>query len=315
MKTDYDVVIVGAGPAGLTAAVYTARAGLKTLLMEKQFPGGQLALTDLVENYPGFPEGIVGWELVDLMQKQAIKFGAEIKTEEVIALKDGSASYLKTIETPGGDISSNAIIIATGASYRKLGVPGEDKFYGKGVSQCATCDGAFYKDKKVLVVGGGDTALQETIFLTRFCESIHLIHRRDRFRGTKILQDRVLAAKDKITVHFTTQLLEIKGVEKVEAVLVKNQSTGDEKEIPVDGVFVFVGMDPTSGFIKGYVDIGESGYIITDEYMNTSHKGIFACGDVRQKNFRQIITACGEGATAAYSAQHYIESVKGTAYV
>jgi thioredoxin reductase (NADPH) len=314
MIPEYDAAIIGAGPAGLTAALYTSRAGLKTIVVEKQFPGGQVALTDLIENYPGFPEGIHGFELANLMASQAQKFGAEIMSEEVIALRKGAEPYCTLIETSGGTISALSIIVATGAVYKRLGVPGEERFYGRGVSQCATCDGALYKGKDVLVIGGGDTALQEALFLTTFCRKIHLLHRRDRFKAVKILQDRVLAESEKITVHFNSVVKEVHGDKKVESITIKNTSTQEESTICAEGMFVFIGLVPTSSYLKGFVDMDEEGYVITDGEMQTSHEGIYACGDVVHKEWRQIITACGEGATAAWKARHYVEKVKGMAY-
>lgn len=314
MSADYEVLIVGAGPAGLTAGIYTARAGLKTMIIEKKFPGGQVALTDFVENYPGFPEGVIGWDLVSAMQQQAERFGVEIRTEDVVALKDGATPTTKIVETDQGAHSAISVIVATGASYKKIEIPGEDKFYGKGVSQCATCDGAFYKDKEVIVVGGGDSALQETLFLSRLCSVIHLVHRRDKFRAVKALQDRIFSLGDKVKVHFNSCLAEILGDQKVEGALIRNTLTNEKWRLPAEGVFVFIGMNPVSAFLKGYVKTDEAGYVLVDEEMKTSVAGVFACGDVLKKEFRQIVTACGEGALAASSAENYVEEVKGIAY-
>jgi len=310
----YDVIIIGAGPAGLTAAVYTSRAGLRTLVLEKKFPGGQVALTDMVENYPGFPEGVGGWDLSNLMHSQATRFGAELKTTEVLELHDHDGTVNKDVITGEGTFTSLSVIIATGAEYKKLGIPGEATFYGRGVSQCATCDGALFRDKTVIVVGGGDTAIQETLFLMKFCSKIHLVHRRDRFRAVKALQDRVIAAEGKVEIHFNSALIEVIGEKKVVGGVIKNVVTGEQTRLEADGVFVFIGLVPLSSFLKGCVTMDESGYVLTDEEMKTSRKGIFACGDVRKKNLRQIATACGEGATAAVKAQHYIEDLKGTSY-
>lgn len=310
MDTYYDIVIAGAGPAGMTAAIYASRAGLKTLILEKKYPGGQVALTDFVENYPGFPDGISGWDLTTLMQTQALKYGAELRTSEVMGIKK-SEEEIFAVETPEGVISATTCVIATGATYRRLGIIGEDRYYGRGVSQCATCDGAFYKDGTVVVVGGGDTALQETLFLARLCKKIHLVHRRGIFRAIKILQDRVLSMPDKIVTHFNTTLMEVYGDEKVRGIVLKDGDTGQESRIPVDGVFIFIGLNPISCFAKGAIEMDEAGYIITDESMMTSIEGIYACGDVRKKEFRQIANACGEGALAAHSAHVYIEGLKG----
>ncbi|MDQ7821518.1 MAG: thioredoxin-disulfide reductase [Candidatus Eremiobacteraeota bacterium] len=314
MNDEYEVIIAGAGPAGLTAALYAARAGLRALVLEKKYPGGQMALTDLVENYPGFPEGIGGWDLTEVMQKQAEKFGVTIVTDTVTGFEKADGT-LHLIKTEGGSYRAPAVIIATGASYRKLGVPGEDQFYGRGVSQCATCDGALYKGKKVLVVGGGDTAVQEALFLTKFCSHIDIIHRRDRFRAVKALSDKLLNEKEKVTVHFNTILRAIEGEKIVERAVVADVTSGKETIIPLDGVFVFIGLEPVSCYIRDYLALDERGYVVTDEEMRTSRDGVFACGDVRHKTLRQIITACGEGAIAAFSAQHYIESLEGMACV
>lgn len=315
MSAEYESVIIGAGPSGLTAAIYASRGGLRTLVIEKKFPGGQMVLTDFIENYPGFPEGINGFELAEMMKSQAVKLGTEIVTDDVTGLSGRDLNTPKIVETPNRKITADSVIIATGASYRKLGIPGEEKFYGRGVSQCATCDGAFFRNKSVAVIGGGDTALQETLFLTRFCNKIHLIHRRDRFRGVNILQDKIFSQKEKISVHFDSAPLEIKGDKTVNGIVVKNAKTTEENTIPVEGVFIFIGMIPISDFAKGYVDMDENGYINTDEDMKTSVEGIFACGDVRKKHLRQIITACSDGANAAFSALHHVESLKGKAYV
>jgi len=310
----YDVIIIGAGPAGLTAAVYASRAGLRTLTLEKKFPGGQVALTDLVENYPGFPDGVSGWDLANLMHSQATRFGAEEKTVEVVEIRDHEGTLIKDIITTEGTFTALSVIIATGAQYKKLDIPGEGTFYGRGVSQCATCDGALFKDRTVIVVGGGDTALQETLFLLRFCKKIHIVHRRDRFRAVKALQDKVISDKEKVVIHFNSVLKEIYGDRKVLGGVIKNVTSKEETRLDADGVFIFIGLVPQSSFLKGCVNMDENNYVITDEEMKTSRKGIFACGDVRKKNLRQIATACGEGATAAVKAQHYIEDLKGTSY-
>jgi thioredoxin reductase (NADPH) len=314
MEADYDVAILGAGPAGLTAAIYAGRACMKTLVVEKQFPGGQVALTDFVENYPGFPEGINGWELTSQMHTQALKFGAELRTEEVLALEEREEDRVKIIKTSQGVISAYTVIVASGARYRNLGIPGEDRFYGRGVSHCATCDGALYKGKVVTCIGGGDTAVQETIFLTRFCKELHLIHRRDRFRAVKSLQNQLMANREKIVIHYDTVPCEIQGETKVERIVLASTKTGEETILPVSGVFIFIGLDPMTDYLKGFLELDENGYIRTDDQMRTQKEGVFACGDVRKKDWRQIITACGEGAAAANYAQHYVEELKGTAY-
>lgn len=316
MSGHRDLVIVGAGPAGLTAGIYAGRAGLNVAVFERQYPGGQAFVTDLIENYPGFPDGISGYELAERMRNQAEAFGVEIVTDnEVLAVEDDAASEHKLVRTASGSaVAALAIIIATGATYRKLGVTGEDRFWGKGISSCATCDAALYRDKHVVVVGGGDTALQEALFLARFVGKLTLIHRRDRLRAAKILQDRIFELAPKVQFRWNSVLTAVSGREYIESVSARNVQTGETDVISCDGVFIFVGFVPNSQFVSGYVDTDESGNIITDESMATSVKGVFACGDVRKNALRQVVSACGEGAVAAVAAQHYIEQEKGTAY-
>jgi thioredoxin reductase (NADPH) len=300
---DYDIVIVGAGPAGLTAGIYAGRARLKTLLVEKLIHGGQVMTTDLVENYPGFPEGITGFELSDRMRKQADRFGLAFHTGEILDLEPGDGYHLLRLE--GQELKAGAVIIASGAGYRKLGVPGEKEFTGKGVSYCATCDGALYRGETIAVIGGGDTALTDTLFLCRFAEKIHLIHRRDAFRGEKILQEQV-KAQEKVEIHWDTVVHAIQGQEAVEALELRNVKTGEVSLLPVAGVFIFVGVTPNTAWLKGRVAMDEWGFIFTDPEMATSIPGIFAAGDVRSKLLRQISTAVGDGATAAFAAEHYL---------
>lgn len=315
MPEIYDLAIIGGGPAGLTAGIYGARAGLSTVILEKLSPGGQVVTTDILENYPGFTEPIGGYELVDRMVEQATKFGVKIQNSEVNGIEIVEGKDYKFLSLADGNkLSAIGIIIATGANHKHLDVPGEDRFWGRGVSCCATCDGMFYKGKRVVVVGGGDTAVKESLFLTRFASHITLVHRRDRLRATKVLQDRILNMKDKIDFAWKTVIKEIMGDTNVEAVRLASVDTGEERILECDGVFVFVGFVPSTEFLKGIVEMDEKGYIITDDNMATSVQGIFACGDARKKLLRQIITACGEGATAAFAAQHYIENIKGSAY-
>jgi thioredoxin reductase (NADPH) len=303
---DYDIVIIGAGPAGLTAGLYAGRARLKTLLLEKLIHGGQVMTTDLVENYPGFPEGISGFDLSDRMRQQAERFGLTFQTAEVKALEPGPTRHRVILEE--GEFTAGAVIIATGARYKHLEVPGEDAFAGKGVSYCATCDGALYKNQEIAVVGGGDTALTDTIFLSRFASRIHLIHRRDALRGEKILQEQVLANK-KVQVHWDSVVGEIQGSQGqgVAAVKLNNVKTGEPSTLPVTGVFIFIGVIPNTGWLKGYFPTDDWGFIITDANMASSIPGIFAAGDVRAKLLRQITTAVGDGAIAAFAAEHYLE--------
>ena len=300
---DYDIIIVGAGPAGLTAGIYTGRARLKTLLLEKLIHGGQVMTTDLVENYPGFPEGISGFELSDRMRQQAERFGLEFRSGEVLDLEPGPDYYLLRLE--GQELKAGAVIISSGVRYRSLGVPGEEALTGKGVSYCATCDGALYRGETIAVVGGGDTALTDTLFLCRFAEKIHLIHRRDAFRGEKVLQEQVLA-QEKVEIHWDTVVNEIRGQQAVEALELKNVKTGEVSHLPVAGVFIFVGITPNTAWLKGRVPVDEWGFIFTDAEMATSIPGIFAAGDVRSKLLRQISTAVGDGATAAFAAEHFL---------
>jgi thioredoxin reductase (NADPH) len=301
---DYDVIIIGGGPAGLTAGIYASRARLKTLLVESYSVACQAVTTDHIENYPGFPEGINGFELIKKFKKQAEKFGTEFIAAEVKEIKEAKPGW--QIVTEDKTYTALSIIIATGASPKRLDVPGEDKFRGRGVSYCATCDGALFKNKEVVVVGGGDTALEEALFLTRFVKKAAVIHRRDALRGTKILQERVFADK-KIEFVWGSVVTEIVGAGKVAAVKIKNVKTGAVTDFACDGVFIFVGYTPNTGFLKGAVPLDEAGYIISDDNCLTSKPGIFAAGDCRKKLLRQVVTAAGEGATAAFSCQHYLE--------
>ena len=306
-KADYDLVIIGGGPAGLTAGIYASRARLNVLLLEKAAPGGQVLVSDWIENYPGFPIGSSGYDLVTKMVEQAKRFGLNIETSEVLSLDLSEA--VKKIELNDKTITTLSIIIATGASPRKLGVPGEDMFIGKGVSFCATCDGPFFKEHVVAAVGGGDTAVQESIYLTKFAKKVYLIHRRDELRATKILQERAMA-NDKIEFVWDSVVTSIGGgLTNVEKINVKNVKTGEEKEIPVSGCFVWVGTFPNTSFLKDTLKVDENGFIIADHNMETSVPGVFAVGDVRNTPLRQVVTAVGDAAIAAVSAEHYIENV------
>ncbi len=302
---DYDLIIIGGGPAGLTAGIYAGRARLRVVLLEKLIHGGQMMTADLVENYPGFPEGISGYELSDRMRRQAERFGLQIISTEVVRLEPGPPVH--RVVTVDREATAAAVIIATGANYRRLGVPGEDALVGKGVSFCATCDGALYRDQEVAVVGGGDTALTDTIFLHRFASKIHLIHRRDRFRGAKYLQEQVLNL-EKVQVHWDTVVTDIQGAQGVEALSLKNVKTGEVFRLPVSGVFITIGITPNTDWLKGLLPRDDQGFLITDAEMATPIPGIFAAGDVRAKSLRQITTAVGDGATAAFSVERYLES-------
>lgn len=300
----YDVIIVGGGPAGLTAGLYTSRARLKTLLIESGVFGGQMATTDLVENYPGFPDGISGSELGRLMEEQAKRFGLETVQDEVIEI--GLEGNTKKVSTHEGFFSARALILCTGTEYKKLGVPGEEEFRGRGVSYCATCDGAFFQDSRVIVVGGGDSALTEAIFLTKFVKELYIVHRRDALRATKIYQERA-EANPKIKFIWNSVVQSINGDSIVRSVTIKNVKTGESREVEADGVFLFIGLAPRTQFLKGLVSLDENGYILTNENCETSMRGIFAAGDCRKKLLRQISTSVGDGATAAFAAEKYLE--------
>ncbi len=303
-KEVYEILIIGGGPAGLTAGIYGARSKRDTLIIEKLLPGGQAGLTDLVENYPGFPEGIEGPDLVKRMEEQAKKFGADILIDEIVDLKlDGEE---KEVVGRSGIYRAKTVIISGGAEPRKLGVPGEKEFTGKGVSYCATCDGAFFENQDIAVVGGGDTAVQEAIYLTQFARKVTIIHRRDKLRATKILQERAFK-NEKIDFLWNSVVTEILGNKRVEKIKVKNVKTGEEKIIEKDGIFIYIGLIPNTEYLKGKIDLSPDGYIITDEEMKTNLPGVYAAGDVRKKSLRQIVTAVADGAQAAMSAVKYIE--------
>ena len=306
-SVDYDLVILGGGPAGLTAGLYAARARLKVVLIEKIVPGGQILITDWIENYPGFPEGLSGSDLIQKMMAQVKKFDLCIESGEVVQVD--FSGPVKTIQLNTKTITSHTVIIATGAAPKKLGIPGEDLFYGKGVSFCATCDGPFFKDQIVAAVGGGDTAVQESLYLTKFVKKIYLIHRRDQLRAEKILQERALS-NQKIELLWDSALIQIDGLDGVEAVVVKNVKTGEVVKLAVNGCFIWVGILPNTGFVKGALDLDEFGFIETALNMQTSVAGVYAAGDVRNTRLRQIATAVGDAANAAYSAQLYIESIQ-----
>lgn len=300
----YDVIIIGGGPAGMTAGLYASRARLRTLLIENGLFGGQMTTTELIENYPGFPQGVSGEELSRLMEEQAKRFGMEAISDEVTEVS--LEKDLKRVKTYEGEFFCRALIICTGTEYRKLGVPGEEKLKGRGISYCATCDGAFFRDSRIIVVGGGDSALTEALFLTKFVSELTIIHRRDALRATKIYQERVLS-NPKIKFLWNSVVQEIKGDSVVRAVVVKNVKTGEVKEVETEGAFLFIGLMPRTQFLKELVQLDEAGYIVTNENCETSIKGIFAAGDCRKKLLRQISTSVGDGATAAFAAEKYLE--------
>ncbi len=297
----FDLIIIGGGPGGLTAAIYGLRAKLDLVLLEKAGLGGQIALSDIVDNYPGVPS-VSGIDLIAKFEEQAKSFGLEVEYTEVEGVS--SKDNLKLVKTSSGDYLTKSIIISSGAKPRLLNVPGEAKFTGRGVSYCATCDGFFFRDKDVVLVGGGDTAVKEALFLTKLVKSVHLVHRRDALRAEKIHQEQALA-NPKIKFHWNSVLEEIKGDKKVSSALIKDVNTQETSEIAAEGVFVFVGILPNADFIDCRKDSG--GFIKTDENMMTSLDGIFAVGDVRDKVLRQVATAVGDGAIAAFSAQEYTD--------
>ncbi|MBP8638244.1 MAG: thioredoxin-disulfide reductase [Dictyoglomi bacterium] len=302
--TEVELIIVGGGPAGLTSAIYSARALIDTLVIEKMLPGGQPVLTTFIENYPGFPEGISGPELAERLESQAGKFGAKIITSRpVLNISRKEEGF--EIKTEMESFLGKAVIVATGTSPRKLNVPGEEEFTGRGVSYCAVCDGAFYRDRVVAVVGGGDSAMDESIYLTRFASKVFVIHRRNQLRAEKILQERAFS-NPKISFIWDTVVQSIEGDRKVELLKLKNVKTGEISELKVDGIFVYIGSTPNSSMVKDLVDLDENGFIITDNCMKTSVPGLFAAGDVRNTSFRQLATAIGDGAIAANSAERYL---------
>lgn len=303
----YDVIIAGAGPAGLTAAVYTSRAALSTLMIERGIPGGQMANTEEVENYPGFGH-ILGPDLSNKMFEHAKKFGAEYAYGDVTEIID--EEEYKIVKAGSKEYKARAVIISTGAEWKKLGVPGESELGGRGVSYCAVCDGAFFKGKDLIVVGGGDSAVEEGVYLTRFANKVTIVHRRDQLRAQKILQQRAFENEkvDFIWNHTVKEIHEVDG--KVGKVTLVNTQTGEETEKEIDGVFIYIGMIPLSKPFEKLGITNENGYIVTNEQMETSVPGIFAAGDVREKTLRQIVTATGDGSIAAASAQHYVEELK-----
>ncbi len=305
----YQVAMIGAGPAALAAAVYTTREDLKTILIEKGVIGGLAAITDLVDNYPGFSKGVAGLELAEELRKQAERFGAEIDLAEVSKLTD--EGKLKRLTTTNGDILAEAVLIATGSDYKKAGVPGEKEYYGRGVHYCATCDGAFYRDKKLAVIGSGNSSAQEAIFLTRFASHIDILIRGDHWKASEVLVNKIsqLEKDGKITVHFNLPSKEIVGADnQVNKIICTDTTTNEEVSLDVDGVFVFVGLEPNTGFLAGSgVELDDRGFVKTNQHLETAVKGVFCAGDVRAGATMQIASAVGEGATAALKIREYLE--------
>ncbi|MDA2101263.1 MULTISPECIES: thioredoxin-disulfide reductase [Bacillus] len=303
----HKVVILGTGPAGLTAAIYLARANMNPLIIEGTQPGGQLTTTTEVENFPGFPDGIMGPNLMDSMRKQAGRFGAEFKNGWVEKV-DVSKRPFKITVTGMGDIEAEAIIVSTGASAKLLGIPGEKEQMGRGVGTCATCDGFFYRGKKVIVVGGGDSAMEEANFLTKFATEVHIVHRRDELRASKIMQDRA-KANEKITWGLNKTPIEVIADGKVTGLKVKDNETGEEEIIETDGIFIAIGHRPNTEFLNGQVEIDEAGYIVVKPgTTETNIPGVFACGDVQDHKYRQAITAAGTGCMAALDSERFLEN-------
>ncbi len=301
-----ELVIIGGGPAGLSAGIYASRAEVGTVLLERGIPGGLVINTENIENYPGFSNGINGYELITQMENQARRFGLEIyNNNNVNYIVPAEDNYL--IKTGRSEILTKTIIIATGATPRQLGIPGESKYTGRGVSYCATCDGAFFRNQKVAVIGGGDAAVEEAIFLTRLVERVYLIHRRGELRATKFIQKKAFN-NPKIEFIWHSIVEEIHGTDTVNSLTIKDVRNGNQKSLDVNGVFIYIGYQPNSQLVQEIVNLDDKGYIITDENMLTTHPGLFAAGDIRKKLLRQIITAVADGAIAAVAAEKYLEN-------
>ncbi len=304
---EYDVLIIGGGPAGLTAGIYAGRGSLNTIILEKGNPGGQIAQTDEVENYPGFPDVVSGPELSERMVKQAQKFGAKIVYDEVLSLEKVTGGF--RIKGYDKTYTTKVVIIATGANPKRLNVPGEDKFYGRGVSTCATCDGFFYRGKHVIVVGGGDAAIEEGTFLTKFAETVTIVHRRSDLRANKVAQDRAFR-NPKMKFVWNTVVEEVLGDETVTGAKVKNLETGESSIMPTDGVFIYAGHEPNTGFLSGTLELNNHGYVAVKDEIYTSIEGIFSAGDVSDEIYRQLSTSVGAGTKAAMKAEKYISDLE-----
>ncbi len=303
MKKVYDVIIVGGGPAGYACALYSARAGLSTLVFEKFYAGGQMAITNFVENYPGFDMGIDGFDLAEKMKNQAERFGVETKLCEVNSLN--LQEKIKKLNTCEGEFLSKTVVIATGASPKELGVDGEEKFKGKGVHYCASCDGMFYKDKTVMIVGGGDTAVADALLLARVAKNVILVHRRDTLKATKIYHDKLFGLKN-LQILWNNTVKEIAGNDKIDKVVLENVQTKELSEVKCDGLFVSIGRRPAVGLVEGKIALNEQGYILAEEDTKTNVEGVFAIGDVRTKALRQVVTATADGANCVYYIEEYL---------
>jgi thioredoxin reductase (NADPH) len=306
MANTYDVIIIGSGPSGYTAAIYAARADLSVLMLQGYQVGGQLMLTSDVENYPGFEEGILGPSMMEKFEAQARRFGTEMTPEDVISVDFNHRPF--SITTDSGEYLARAVIISTGASAKWLGLPSEQRLQGRGVSACATCDGFFFKNKDVAVIGGGDTAMEEALFLTRYANHVTVIHRRDTLRASKIMQDRALK-NPKISFIWDTEVVEVLGEDELTGLRLNNVKTGEETTLPVQGFFLAIGHQPNTGLFKGILDMDSIGYIVPVEYTMTNIAGVFAAGDVTDHRYRQAVTAAGDGCRAAIDAERWLESL------
>ncbi len=305
MKEIYDVIVIGGGPGGYTAALYCARAGLHTVILEKMMPGGQMTLTEQIDNYPGFDQGVDGFTLGQQMKNGAERFGAETRTADVLSVR--LEGEVKAVETSGGTVLGRVVILATGAATRELGLPGEKALVGRGISYCATCDGMFFRGKTVVVVGGGNSAAADAMVLSRVCEKVILVHRRDTLRATKVYHKPLMEAEN-VSFCWNSTVTELLQEGRLTGVKVKDVVTGEETEIPCDGLFVSIGRAPASDLVKGVLALDEAGYIKADESTRTSLPGVFAVGDVRTKVLRQVITAAADGAVASHYADEYLAS-------
>lgn len=310
----YEIIIIGGGPAGLTAGLYSSRSRIKTLLVESLSVMGQATMTDLIENYPGI-EKINGFEFVMNLKKQAQSFGLECRGANIETITRETESGVDVWKITDGtkEYKALSLIVASGAYARRIGVPGEEELISKGVSYCATCDGAFFKDKEIVVVGGGNTAVEEALFLTKFGRRVSVVHRRDRLRASGIVQERAFQ-NDKINFIWDSVVEEIKGDSKVEGIKLKNVKTDEVSDFECDGVFIFIGWKPNTGFLTGEVKLDEKGFIVVDSDMNTTADGVFGAGDCCNRTLKQIVTACGDGAVAAFSAEQFVQELKGIAY-
>ena len=308
----YDVIIVGAGPTGLTAAIYTAREGLDTLVIERSGVGGQAGITERIDNYPGFPEGVDGADLADKLRAQAERFGVEVLPAQAVRSINTSGDYRVVTTESGDEYSSKAILLATGTRYRRLNVPGEEDLIGAGIHFCATCDGPFYKGQEVVVVGGGNSGLQEGLFLTKFATKITILEAGDRLKASQLLQEKAASKPEMIEVRLQHTVQEFRGNGRLTSVLVKNLKTGAVEEMKPGAVFIFIGLDPNTGFLRGTVDLDEHGFIVTSPTLETSIRGVFAAGDARSGSTKQVASAVGEGATAALMIRQFSEETEGS---